>query len=216
MTGAGTKRASSNETTSIGLPDISRQAVEFTSYSCGMPTRQRFFAFIRAINVGGRRLSNDELVEPFTRLGLEDVAAYQAAGNITFRTDSLNAVRAERLEPVLAAAYGFDAVTFVRDIDEMHAIVNAEPFAEDELAQTEGRVQVALLREAPDEVMTADVRALVPTDDRIEFVGNQWFWLPKRGVSDSQLPVRSTEEILGPMTIRTLGTLSRMLAKFGG
>ena len=47
----------------------------------------RRFVFLRAINTGGRRLTNDELLAPFDALGLTDAAAYQAAGNVTFRSD---------------------------------------------------------------------------------------------------------------------------------
>jgi uncharacterized protein (DUF1697 family) len=179
-----------------------------------MRTCQRFFAFIRAINIGSRRLTNDQLIEPFVRLGFDDVAAYQAAGNVTFRSDDPNAAQPERLEPALAEAYGLDALTFVRTLSEMRAIVDACPFTDDDIAKTEGRIQVSFLRGTPDDVMITDVLALVPPDDRIEFADHQWFWLPTNGVSDSQLPVSSVEDIVGPMTMRTLGTITRMLDKF--
>jgi len=179
-----------------------------------MGTCQRFFAFIRAINVGRRRLTNDQLIEPFVRLGFDDVAAYQAAGNVTFRSDDPHAAQPERLELALAEAYGFHPVIFVRTVDEMRAIVGARPFTDDDMAGTEGRVQVSFLRDAPDDMRIAEVNALVPAEDRIEFVDHQWFWLPTNGVSDSQLPVSSVEDILGPMTMRTLGTVSRMLDRF--
>ena len=179
-----------------------------------MPHCQRYFVFIRAINVGGRRLTNEQLIEPFARLGLRDVAAYQAAGNITFRSDDPDAVELERLERALTQSFGFDAVIFVRNLDELRAIVETRPFTEEDLAGTEGRVQVSFLRRDADEASIAEVVALVPPDDRVEFVHRQWFWLPRNGISDSQLPVGSIEKILGPMTIRTLGTISRMLDKF--
>ena len=179
-----------------------------------MPHYQRFFVFIRAINVGGRRLTNEQLIEPFLRLGFSEVAAYQAAGNITFRTDDTDGVVLERLERALTESYGFDAVIIVRNLDELRAIVEARPFTEEDLAGTEGRVQVTFLRSDADDASIAEAIALVPPDDRVEFGQRQWFWLPRNGISDSQLPVGSIEKVLGPMTIRTLGTISRMLEKF--
>ena len=179
-----------------------------------MSSSQRFFVFIRAINVGSRRLTNDQLMAPFGRLGFEGVAAYQAAGNITFRSDSPIAGQTERFGPALAEAYGFDPVFFVRTDDELRAILEARPFTATDLARTAGKVQVSFLHRVPDDSMISEVRALIPAEDRIAFVDRHWFWLPENGVSDSQLPVSSVEDVIGPMTMRTLGTIGRMLAKF--
>jgi hypothetical protein len=62
---------------------------------------------------------------------------------------------------------------------------------------------------------TAQVAAITPDEDLVEFDGLEWFWLPVEGVSTSKLPVPAIERIVGPMTMRTLGTLERMLKKFG-
>lgn len=174
--------------------------------------QHRYFAFIRAINVGGRRLTNEELTRPFIQLGLRDVAAYQAAGNITFR--STDVVPAGPLRAAIAEAYGFDSPVFVRSQAELNAISAARPFTAAELAETEGRVQISFLDTAPSDSASAEALALVPPGERVVFSGREWFWLPARGISDSQLPISTIEGLVGPMTIRTLGTIERMLEKF--
>lgn len=161
-------------------------------------------------------MTNEELLNPFVRLGFEDVAAYQAAGNITFRCEDPDAAQPDRLEPFLTEAYGFDPVLFMRTVGEMRTIVEAGPFSAGDLAGTEGRVQVSLLQRAPNEASIAEVLNLVPPEDRVVFAGKEWFWLPTKGISDSELPVGAIEKIVGPISIRTIGTLSRMLQKFGG
>ncbi len=45
------------------------------------------FLFLRAINTGSRRVTNDELLAPLIAAGFADVAAFQAAGNITLRSE---------------------------------------------------------------------------------------------------------------------------------
>jgi len=40
------------------------------------------------------------------------------------------------------------------------------------------------------------------------------FWLPRTGISDPSLPVTQIERIVGTMTMRTVGTVERMLAGF--
>jgi uncharacterized protein (DUF1697 family) len=176
----------------------------------------RMVAFLRAINTGGRRLSNDQLLAPFRDHGLEEVAAYQAAGNVTFLADREPAALEAELEPLLRSSYGFDAPVFVRTADELRERVSAVPFSADELAATEGRVQITFLASAPSAGQIDEVQALVPDDDRVAFVGREWFWLPRSGVSTSVLPVTKIERIVGPMTMRTVGTVERLLARLDG
>ena len=97
----------------------------------------RYAAFLRAINTGQRRLTNDALLTPFQHLGYRDPTAYQAAGNVVF------------------------------DADE------------------------------------------IPDPATIEAA-----FIERLGISASTLPVAELEGRVGPMTIRTLGTIERMIAKF--
>jgi uncharacterized protein (DUF1697 family) len=179
-----------------------------------MSDGSRYYVFLRAINTGGRRVTNDEVLQPFIREGFTDVAAYQAAGNVVLRCDQPALVTADVLDDVLYEAYGFEAPVFIRRADELRSIVESCPFTDDEVAATEGRVQLTFLRDEPDEQTIASVNELVPAQDRVVFLGREWFWLPREGVSASQLSVGGIERLLGPMTMRTLGTVQRMLIKF--
>jgi uncharacterized protein (DUF1697 family) len=175
-------------------------------------SEQRYFAFLRAINTGSRRLTNEQLLAPFLALGLTDVAAYQAAGNVTFCSD--DAIDERRIEEELVSAFGFEAPAFVRSAAEVRAIVAVEPFTVDERARTADKVQVSFLRTAPTAEVVDRVMALVPPEDRVVVDGRHWYWLPVEGVSGSALPVGQIEALLGEMTMRTLGTVARMSSKF--
>lgn len=177
-----------------------------------MATRR--YAFIRAINTGRRRLTNEMVTEPFAALGLQDVQAYQAAGNVGFVSDDEPEDLTSRLERALADAYGFDAPTFVRDQTDLEGLVDSQPFTEEQLADTEGRVQVAFLRAEPSAGQVEAVEQLTPAADLVAFHGTHWLWLPRAGISTSEMPVGKVEDTLGAMTIRTLGTIERMLKKF--
>lgn len=174
----------------------------------------RYYAFLRAINTGNRRLTNEQLIAPFHDLGFTDVAAYQAAGNVTFRSADPAAVEERRIEAALADSYGFEAPTFVRSAIEIAAIATSKPFGDDELAGTAGKVQVAFLRVATPPDRAATVIALAPPEDRVAVSGREWYWLPVEGISTSALPVSRIAPLLGEMTMRTLGTVTRMYAKF--
>ena len=175
-------------------------------------SERRYFAFLRAINTGGRRLTNERLLAPFVELGFTDVAAYQAAGNVTFR--SADAVDERRIERELAAAYGFDTPVFARTVAEIGAIVDVEPFSPAEIAGTAGKVQVTFLRARPSRDQIAALVDLVPEEDLVRVIGCEWYWLPVEGISGSSLDVGRVESLLGAMTMRTLGTVARMSNKF--
>lgn len=170
-------------------------------------------AFLRAINTSGRRLSNEQLLEPFAAAGLADVGAYQAAGNVTFRADRDPGSLEAELAPLLRAAYGFEAPVFVRTADELGARISALPFTAADLDATEGRAQITFLATPPSPAQIDEVLGVVPDEDRVAFVGREWFWLPRAGVSTSALPVVRIERIVGPMTMRTVGTVERLLAR---
>jgi uncharacterized protein (DUF1697 family) len=155
-------------------------------------------------------------MEPFLHVGLKDVAAYQAAGNITFRSEHPEAVLTDRLQAEVSKAYGFETTLFLRTETELRALARARPFSDHFVKSTEGRIQVSFLQTAPEQDTIADVLARVPLEDRLVFLDRHWLWLPLRGISESRLPVVAIEKLAGPMTIRSRGTIERMVAKFGG
>lgn len=176
----------------------------------------RWFCFLRAINTGDRRVTNELLLDAFASFGVGDVEAYRAAGNVTFRAEDDLPARTARLAGHLAAELGFECPLFLRRSDDLRAIAGRCPFTDSELAGTEGRVQLTFLEAAPKDEAIAEVRLLVPDDDRVVLAGQEWWWLPSGGVSGSVLPVRRIETILGPMTMRTKATIDGMLARFAG
>lgn len=177
----------------------------------GMP---RFAAFLRGMNLGGRRITNEELVRSFTDLGFARVEAYQAAGNLVFEAPGRAQALATRLERGLRDALGYEVPTFLRTAAEVVALARAEPFAKRAVGSRSGKVQVALLRDAPNASAAKAARALETEEDWLELEATTLFWWPSRGVGAAELDVRALEKIVGPMTVRTQGTIARMAAKY--
>ena len=174
------------------------------------------FLFLRAINTGSRRLTNDDLIAPLGDAGFEDVAAFQAAGNVAFRTADDTTLDAGSIEQLLTNAFGFDAPVFVRSEHELRSVVERCPFDRPGSTSGPGKPQVTFMRTPVGTQLVAEVASVTPEEDLVAFDGAEWFWLPAHGVSTSKLPVPAIERIVGPMTMRTLGTLERMLKKFAG
>jgi len=85
---------------------------------------ERYVAFLRGMNLGGRRIKNEELRRHFEETGFEEVATYRASGNVIFSTSSREAEGklAERMEAELDERLGYDVPVFLRSIDEVAAI----------------------------------------------------------------------------------------------
>ena len=172
------------------------------------------FLFLRAINTGSRRLTNDDLLAPLIDAGFADVAAFQAAGNVACRSSQDSTVDEREIERLLTDAYGFDTPVFVRTETQLRSIVKGCPFTDEQVEATTGKIQVTFLRSPISPSESARVAAITPEEDIIEFRGSEWFWLPMDGVSTSKLSVPAVERIVGPMTMRTVGTIERLLKKF--
>ena len=74
----------------------------------------RYVAFLRAVNVGGRRVSMDRLRAVFEELGFEAVSTYIASGNVVFEASGRAADLERAIEEKLADALGFEVTTFLR------------------------------------------------------------------------------------------------------
>ena len=73
----------------------------------------RYAAFLRGMNVGGRRLTNDELRSCLTDMGFRDVECFRASGNVVFDGDRRPAAAVKtRIEQGLAVSLGYAVPTW--------------------------------------------------------------------------------------------------------
>jgi len=173
-----------------------------------------YVAFLRGMNVGGHRITNEELCAQFTAIGFRDVRSFRASGNIIFLSDAQGESELQsRIEAGLAAALGYGVPTFIRSAEEMGAIVAAEPFSKRRLASSSGKLQVALLGSPPPAKARKQVLALAVDGDALGFGERELYWLPSGSVLDSPLDWKLIERLLGPLTMRTMGTVEQLAAK---
>lgn len=175
-------------------------------------------AFLRGMNLGGRRITNDELARHVAALGFTGVRTFRASGNVVLDAPDGAAPTAvaATLETGLSAALGYAVPVFVRDAAAVQAIAAQEPFPPEVVSASTGKLQVAFLHDAPGPAAVARALAVATPDDLLAVSGSQLYWLPARGVGRSELDLRSIEAALGPMTVRTMGTVRELTAKHLG
>ncbi len=176
----------------------------------------RLVAFLRGINLGNRRLTNDRLREVVQGAGLEGVAVYQAAGNVVFDHPGRDPDAVARdLERYLEDTLGYPVDTFVRPMAELEAIA---AWAAPREAEADGfKVHVLFLRQAPDAAMASHLQELETDDDRFRIRGREIYWLRRGGLSTASISAFEPGGITGGETgtMRTLGTVRRIVKKFG-
>ena len=121
----------------------------------------RFAVLLRGINVGtAKRLAMADLRELLGELGFTDVRTHLNSGNAT--VSGPDGEHVPRIEEALRERFGFEVRTLVLTADELHAIVDGNPFAE--IATNGSRMMAHVLSAAPDPALLAehDVVALDP------------------------------------------------------
>ncbi len=175
---------------------------------------ERHVAFLRGMNLGNRRIKNDELRAEFEALGFEDVATFRASGNVIFAAtkQSEGALR-RTIEHGLGVALGYEVPVFLRSCAEVAAIAAQKPFAGNLVEASKGKLQVTMLAKEPSAAARKKVLALGTEEDLLAIEGRELFWLPSGGTIDSELDLKAIGKGLGKGTQRTMGTVEQIAAK---
>ncbi len=170
-------------------------------------------AFLRGMNLGRRRITNEALAQAFTDLGFEAVQVFLASGNVVFSSDEKPSALEGRIAEGLEASLGYPVLTFVRTDAEVRSIAGQPPF-DGARGRVGGKPQVIFLPKPPPAAKRRKAMELATEDDRLVFSGAQVLWLPSGGISDSELDLDAIGKLVGPTTVRTHNTVVRLAKKF--
>jgi uncharacterized protein (DUF1697 family) len=175
---------------------------------------ERYVAFLRGMNLGRRRIKNDELRAEFEALGFEDVATFRASGNVIFAAGRQSeAALTKKIEAGLGEALGYEVPVFLRSCAEVAAIAGQVPFPAKAVAASRGKLQVSLLAKKPSAAARRKVLALASGEDLLAVEGREVYWLPSGGLLESNLDLKAIEAVVGADTRRTMGTIEQIAAK---
>jgi len=178
-----------------------------------MPSR--YFAFLRAINVGGHTVKMDRLRRLFEAQGFAGVETFLASGNVVFEAPAQDTTElAGRIERRLREALGYEVATFIRTAGELAAIAGYRAFPP---AAIDGATafNVALLAAALDDEATHKVLALKTAIDEFHVHGREVYWLCQKLQSQSTFSNAVLERTLGRRsTLRQVRTIKQMAAKY--
>jgi uncharacterized protein (DUF1697 family) len=176
----------------------------------------RYAAFLRAINVGGRRIKMDHLRELFESLGFSNVETFIASGNVIFDSEADDARMLERkIEDHLREALGYEVATFVRSASELAGIARYRPFDPSDLGAEAASLYIAFLQAPPS--AEAEQKLMVHRSEVDDFRvhGREVYWLCHVKMSESSFSGALLEKTVGtPATVRNATTVQKLVAKY--
>jgi len=88
----------------------------------------RYVALLRGINVGGNnKIEMKALKAVFEEAGMSSVRTYINSGNVIFETTQDRVTVAVALESAIRQRFGAEVPVVLRDVGQMHALVDAIP-----------------------------------------------------------------------------------------
>jgi uncharacterized protein (DUF1697 family) len=166
----------------------------------------RVVALLRGINLGAkRRVGMADLRELLGELGYADVRTVLASGNVVF-TGAKDGAQ-ETLERALQDRYGFKVDVVLRTMEELHTVVEAEPFGDEAADLT--RYFVVFLPCEPD-LSALEGQDFAP--DKYAASGHEVYaWCPD-GMQNSRLMKALGRPGLAPTaTVRNMSTVRKLL-----
>ena len=175
----------------------------------------RYVAFLRAINVGGRRVKMDHLRKLFEALGFVNVETFIASGNVIFDSDEDSQPLERKVERHLQASLGYEVATFVRTVSELADVARYRPFDPSHLDVEGNALYIAFLHAAPSVEAEQKLKDLRTEVDDFRVNKLEVYWLCRKKISESAFSGALLEKTLGvPATIRNATTIKRLTAKY--
>lgn len=177
----------------------------------------QYFAFLRGINLGKRRLKMDALKSHFEDLGFENVSTFIASGNVIFESKVKDAAKLEKqIEKHLASELEYEVDTFLRTAAELAAVGKLDPFPKEPWVKSNWTIHVAFHKEPISKTDAKRLCAIRTDYDAFHVDGRDLYWLTQGGISVSTVwKLPEMKQIKLPSnTLRNRKTILNLIDKY--
>lgn len=175
----------------------------------------RYFAFLRAINVGGHNVKMEALRNAFVAMGFGGVETFIASGNVIFSSRSSGRVLEGKIEAGLRETLGYEVKTFLRNDAELTGIAKHPAFPEAEVLAAHA-VYVGFLAHPLSPAGEAALASFRTEIDDFHAHGREVYWKCLTRQTESTFSSAALERTLKiAATWRNSNTIQRLAAKYG-
>jgi uncharacterized protein (DUF1697 family) len=174
----------------------------------------RYFAFLRAINVGGHTVRMETLRKLFESFGFSAVETFIASGNVIFQTTEQDAAILEsKIASGLKSTLGYDIAVFIRTPVELARIAAFPAFPQSDV-DVATAFNIAFLSQSLNDQVKQKLAALTTDIDRFATHAREVYWLCSRKQSESTFSNAVLEKTLGmKSTLRGGNTIKKLAAR---
>jgi len=155
----------------------------------------RYAIFLRAINVGKRRIKMADLRAAFEKAGFADVATYLASGNVM--VTSATRPPAAAVSAVISDRFGFESEAFIRSRSEVRSILARTPW--DPAIAT---IEVSFLDTMPSQHSAMELEATAVPPEELVVSEHEVFLRRVGGGVETTHKEETTVRTLGATTTR--------------
>jgi uncharacterized protein (DUF1697 family) len=168
-------------------------------------------AFLRAINVGRRRVAMPALLDIFEAAGFSGAWTHINSGNVVFESLGSGGEVEQRLETALEATLGFEVTTFVRTAAELRKAVAAEPFT----VAADDTYFLTFLKSTPTAATRRALEGLSNDFDTLVVAGRTVHWRMRGKSTETKLRTKDWDSLVGrhQSTSRNMTMLRRLVDK---
>lgn len=170
-----------------------------------------YISMLRAVNVGGHSpIKMDALRELYRSLGFEDPTTYVQSGNVIFRAKAASeAAMAKKIGTAIQKQFGTQPEVIIRTIEEMKAVVAANPFA-NRASIEPAKLHVSFYANAPGPG-EREKMAAITCPEELHLVGRDLYVYFPEGAGRSKLPPVLNRAVKIPTTARNWNSVTKML-----
>jgi uncharacterized protein (DUF1697 family) len=134
---------------------------------------REYISLLRGINVGGKTLKMDGLMEVYESLGLRDVRSYIQSGNVLFNTQNDDAGSVKKaLQNRIRSRFGLEVTVVMRNRRELQSIIERNPFIGSGGREI-NRMHVTFLEESGKRQLPESLRSDMDTNDEFRMIGTE-------------------------------------------
>lgn len=176
---------------------------------------EKYCAFLRGVNIGGKTVKMAEACDALEAVGFTSVLSVLATGNLIFASDKPQGELRGFAEQVLSDYYNDSVSLFVKNADEVVAVLGCNPFEEN----AERHIYAFICEKGFEETLLQEFGKIAPSNGENAAINNGLFyWQCRKGATlDSGFStILGRKSMKDKFTSRNIGTIAKVAAKMRG
>jgi uncharacterized protein (DUF1697 family) len=171
----------------------------------------KYVAFLRGINVGGRIIKMADLKTCFEEMGFKNVVTLLQSGNVLFESDLSGSEAKKKTEEALTKSFSYPAKIWVLPLTTIAEIVAANPFAN---TPKDYHQYVIFFENGLEKDFAAEAGEL--GDEKVKTGRGVAYWKVQKGqtLKSSRGKLLSKSKYKNFNTNRNINTLQRIINKY--